>query len=142
MAHNWIGNIVLSSKDGIYDEDGIKKFDLLECFSSTFDETDRPELYEALGTNVIENIDTLDTLGTNVFRLISDIGELEQVTDGYFYPLATAYDPTNEGCAARLTEGYIFVPYEGIYTDEPITDMSYMFEGSVSDYDGVLEMDF
>ena len=128
-AHNWIGNIVSSRLDGIYDADGVKHFDLLECKVSTFDALDRPQLFSVLGTTEIEKMKTIDPDDINSFRLVSDIGSIEPEVSLYFYPLNTELDPTNPSCNARLTEGYEYVAYEGIYTTEPITDMSYMFEG-------------
>ena len=127
-AHNWIGNIVSSRLDGIYDADGVKHFDLLECKVSTFDALDRPQLFSVLGTTEIEKMETIDPDSINSFRLVSDIGEIEPESSLYFYPLDRTSDPTNPECNARLTEGYIYVANEGIYTTEPITDMSYMFE--------------
>jgi hypothetical protein len=46
-----------------------------------------------------------------------------------YYPLTnTATDPTNATWrSTRAPAGYIFVPNNGIYADEPITDMNSMF---------------
>jgi hypothetical protein len=47
----------------------------------------------------------------------------------FYYPLTnTATDPTNATWrSTRAPAGYIFVPNNGIYADEPITDMNSMF---------------
>ena len=74
MEHNWIGNVIVSSLDGIYSNRGEKIFDLLECFHSRFDASDRPALYKAIGSDIIEPMISIDNNGNNQFRIISDIG--------------------------------------------------------------------
>ena len=49
----------------------------------------------------------------------------------FFYPLSnSATDPTSSSWRDNYAPiGYTFVPNDGIYADQPITDMSYMFMG-------------
>lgn len=73
MSTTWIGNIVLSQEDGIYDDDGVKYLDLLECDGSEIDETVYPNLYAALATTTLPTMTSPSS--TTPYRIVADLTE-------------------------------------------------------------------